>query len=110
MRRTLLNLSVVTQRRLAFSDVALQRTVGIADSLHNLHLVAEFCNTTLPERTLHVTVTDLAHAHADLKANVLVWLAELFYTFEVVRPECVTGDGECGEPGRVRFAFLCVLL
>ncbi len=76
------------------TDIALHTSVGIADSLHNLQLVNEFCLQYLPDRLLHLTVNDLFHLPHEVKSNLLVFLAELFHTFEVVKPECVTGDGK----------------
>ena len=74
-------------------EIALHKSVGVGDSLHNLHLVMEFCQQHLPEHVLHLTLNDLFHMHHDLKPNLLVFLAEIFNQFEAVKPECVTGDG-----------------
>ena len=89
------------------SDIELHSSVGIGDSLHNLQLLIEFCAAQhLPERVLHLTINDLFHSHHDLKPNLLVFLAEMFHQFEVVRPECVTGDGEYSRTYLVSVAYL----
>ena len=89
-------LSITSKKLITTScivEIALHSSVGIGDSLHNLQLVIEFCTQRVPERLLHLTLNDLFHTHHDLKPNLLVFLAEMFYQFETVKPECVTGDG-----------------
>ncbi|KAM8838163.1 calmodulin-regulated spectrin-associated protein 2 isoform 1-T1 [Synchiropus picturatus] len=69
-------------------DICLKETMSLADSLYNLQLVQDFCRTNL-NRCCHFSLEDLLYAHASIKSNYLVFMAELFWWFEVVKPSFV---------------------
>ncbi|XP_061776177.1 calmodulin-regulated spectrin-associated protein 2 isoform X1 [Nerophis ophidion] len=69
-------------------DVCLKETMSLADSLYNLQLVQEFCRSNL-NRCCHFSLEDMLYAHASIKSNYLVFLAELFWWFQVVKPSFV---------------------
>ncbi|XP_071348794.1 calmodulin-regulated spectrin-associated protein 2 isoform X1 [Trachinotus anak] len=69
-------------------DVCLKETMSLADSLYNLQLVQEFCNNNL-NHCCHFSLEDMLYAHASIKSNYLVFMAELFWWFEVVKPSFV---------------------
>uniref|UniRef100_A0A669E9J5 Calmodulin regulated spectrin associated protein family member 2 n=1 Tax=Oreochromis niloticus TaxID=8128 RepID=A0A669E9J5_ORENI len=69
-------------------DICLKETMSLADSLYNLQLVQEFCRNNL-NHCCHFTLEDLLYAHASVKSNYLVFMAELFWWFEVVKPSFV---------------------
>ncbi|XP_053768690.1 calmodulin-regulated spectrin-associated protein 2 isoform X1 [Desmodus rotundus] len=69
-------------------DVCLKETMSLADSLYNLQLVQEFCRGYLAQ-CCHFTLEDMLYAAASIKSNYLVFMAELFWWFEVVKPSFV---------------------
>ncbi|XP_038125615.1 calmodulin-regulated spectrin-associated protein 2 isoform X1 [Cyprinodon tularosa] len=69
-------------------DICLKETMSLADSLYNLQLVQEFCRNNL-NHCCHFTLEDMLYTHASIKSNYLVFMAELFWWFEVVKPSFV---------------------
>nr|XP_043881089.1 calmodulin-regulated spectrin-associated protein 2 isoform X1 [Solea senegalensis] len=69
-------------------DICLKETMSLADSLYNLQLVQEFCKNNL-SHCCHFSLEDMLYAHASIKSNYLVFMAELFWWFEVVKPSFV---------------------
>ncbi|XP_065410397.1 calmodulin-regulated spectrin-associated protein 2 isoform X7 [Chrysemys picta bellii] len=69
-------------------DVCLKETMSLADSLYNLQLIQEFCQEYL-NQCCHFTLEDMLYAAASVKSNYLVFMAELFWWFEVVKPSFV---------------------
>ncbi|XP_077370217.1 calmodulin-regulated spectrin-associated protein 2 isoform X2 [Festucalex cinctus] len=69
-------------------DICLKEIMSLADSLYNLQLVQDFCGANL-NRCCHFSLEDMLYAHASIKSNYLVFLAELFWWFEVVKPSFV---------------------
>ncbi|XP_028296620.1 calmodulin-regulated spectrin-associated protein 2 isoform X3 [Gouania willdenowi] len=69
-------------------DVCLKETMSLADCLYNLQLVQEFCRKNL-NHCCHFSLEDMLYAHASIKTNYLVLMAELFWWFEVVKPSFV---------------------
>uniref|UniRef100_A0A8C3XQQ0 Calmodulin regulated spectrin associated protein family member 2 n=1 Tax=Chelydra serpentina TaxID=8475 RepID=A0A8C3XQQ0_CHESE len=69
-------------------DICLKETMSLADSLYNLQLIQEFCQEYL-NQCCHFTLEDMLYAAASVKSNYLVFMAELFWWFEVVKPSFV---------------------
>ncbi|XP_036133594.1 calmodulin-regulated spectrin-associated protein 2 [Molossus molossus] len=69
-------------------DICLKEAMSLADSLYNLQLVQEFCREHLA-RCCHLSLEDMLYAAASIKSNYLVFMAELFWWFEVVKPSFV---------------------
>ncbi|CAB1317130.1 unnamed protein product, partial [Coregonus sp. 'balchen'] len=69
-------------------DICLKETLSLADSLYNLQLVQEFCRDSL-NHCCHFSLEDMLYAHSSIKNNYLVFMAELFWWFEVVKPSFV---------------------
>ncbi|XP_053100002.1 calmodulin-regulated spectrin-associated protein 2 isoform X2 [Hemicordylus capensis] len=69
-------------------DICLKETMSLADSLYNLQLIQEFCQEYL-NRSCHFTLEDMLYAASSIKSNYLVFMAELFWWFEVVKPSFV---------------------
>ncbi|KAL1765127.1 calmodulin-regulated spectrin-associated protein 2 isoform X2 [Sigmodon hispidus] len=83
-------------------DVCLKETMSLADSLHNLQLIQQFCQEYL-NHCCHFTLEDMIYPASSIKNNCLVFMAELFWWFEVVKPSfvqprvvCPQG-AECGK-------------
>ncbi|XP_061097971.1 calmodulin-regulated spectrin-associated protein 2-like isoform X2 [Conger conger] len=69
-------------------DICLKEIMSLADSLYNLQLIQEFCQENL-NRCCHFTLEDMLYASSSIKNNYLVFMAELFWWFEVVKPSFV---------------------
>ncbi|XP_067394410.1 calmodulin-regulated spectrin-associated protein 2 isoform X2 [Emydura macquarii macquarii] len=69
-------------------DICLKETMSLADSLYNLQLIQEFCQEYL-NQCCHFTLEDMLYAASSVKSNYLVFMAELFWWFEVVKPSFV---------------------
>uniref|UniRef100_A0A8C1K6H3 Calmodulin regulated spectrin-associated protein family, member 2a n=1 Tax=Cyprinus carpio TaxID=7962 RepID=A0A8C1K6H3_CYPCA len=69
-------------------DICLKETMLLADSLHNLQLILDFCKEHL-NHCCHFNLEDMRYAHSSIKNNYLVFMAELFWWFEVVKPPFV---------------------
>ena len=77
--------------------MCLKECVGIADSLYNLRLIRMFCERHLALKCFHFTYEDLLYGRENLKENVLVFLAELFFLLEAMEqkeaPKDVPAEG-----------------
>ncbi|KAK0148818.1 Calmodulin-regulated spectrin-associated protein 3 [Merluccius polli] len=73
---------------LPLEDVCLKDTMSVADSLYNLHLIKEFCESRL-QSCCPLAVEDLLYAPPALHVNIVSFVAELLDWFEVQRPEFV---------------------
>uniref|UniRef100_A0A669PKJ5 Calmodulin regulated spectrin associated protein family member 2 n=1 Tax=Phasianus colchicus TaxID=9054 RepID=A0A669PKJ5_PHACC len=69
-------------------DICLKETMSLADSLYNLQLIQEFCQEYL-NQCCHFSLEDMLYAASSVKSNYLVFMAELFWWFEVVKPSFV---------------------
>ncbi|XP_033127600.1 calmodulin-regulated spectrin-associated protein 1-B-like [Anneissia japonica] len=71
-----------------FEDISLNKTMSLAESMHNLQLVKAFLDHYVPG-SFHFCYEDLLYSHPKLKTNILAILAELFYLTEVETPDWV---------------------
>ncbi|CAK6959755.1 calmodulin-regulated spectrin-associated protein 1-B [Scomber scombrus] len=69
-------------------DICLKEVPSIADSLYNIQLLREFANEYL-NKSFYLTTEDMLYSPLVLKHNVMVFIAELFWWFETVKPEFV---------------------
>ncbi|NXL44040.1 CAMP2 protein, partial [Podilymbus podiceps] len=69
-------------------DICLKETMSLADSLYNLQLIQEFCQEYL-NQCCHFSLEDMLYAASSIKSNYMVFMAELFWWFEVVKPSFV---------------------
>ncbi|XP_053342304.1 calmodulin-regulated spectrin-associated protein 2 isoform X2 [Clarias gariepinus] len=72
----------------ALEDICVKETMSLADSLYNLQLIQDFCRENL-NNCCHFTLEDMLYASSSIKSNYLVFMAELFWWFEVVKPSFV---------------------
>lgn len=73
------------------SEIHLKDPVGIAESLHNLSLVRQFCVNHLPVNTYTFADEDLLYASDTLKPSLLAFISQLFHYFvlsplDIVKP------------------------
>ncbi|XP_067666181.1 calmodulin-regulated spectrin-associated protein 1-like isoform X2 [Haliotis asinina] len=76
-------LSFYCPNQLSYSDICLKENLGIADSLYNLRLVKTFCEHNMPAGCFPFTYEDLLYTPHTLRENILAFLGELFYWFEI---------------------------
>ncbi|XP_037536811.1 calmodulin-regulated spectrin-associated protein 1-B [Nematolebias whitei] len=69
-------------------DICLKEVPSIADSLYNIQLLREFATEYL-NKSCYLTTEDMLYSPLVLKHNVMVFIAELFWWFETVKPEFV---------------------
>ncbi|KAE8610968.1 hypothetical protein XENTR_v10012295 [Xenopus tropicalis] len=69
-------------------DICFKESMSLADSLYNLQMIQEFCQEYL-NGCCHFTLEDMLYASSSVKTNYLVFMAELFWWFEVVKPSFV---------------------
>ncbi|XP_056132425.1 calmodulin-regulated spectrin-associated protein 2a [Lampris incognitus] len=85
---------------LPLDDISLRENMSLADSLYNLQLIQDFCKDNL-NSCCHFSLEDMLYASSTIKNNYLVFMAELFWWFEVVKPSFVkprTLDNEATKP------------
>ncbi|XP_078285466.1 calmodulin-regulated spectrin-associated protein 3 isoform X3 [Rhinoraja longicauda] len=73
---------------LRLQDICLKETMSVADSLYNLQLVVDFTQEYLGS-CCHLGLEDMLYTPPLLKINILVFVAELFWWFEILKPEFV---------------------
>ncbi|CAL8249083.1 unnamed protein product [Merluccius merluccius] len=69
-------------------DICLKEVTSIADSLYNIQLLKEFASEYL-NKSFYLSMEDMLYSPLVLKHNVMVFIAELFWWFETVKPEFV---------------------
>ncbi|XP_051906505.1 calmodulin-regulated spectrin-associated protein 1-B-like isoform X2 [Hippocampus zosterae] len=69
-------------------NICLKDVASVADSVYNIHLLKEFSNEYL-NKCFYLTPEDMLYCSPMLRNNVMVFIAELFWWFEVVRPDFV---------------------
>ncbi|XP_026201498.1 calmodulin-regulated spectrin-associated protein 2a isoform X2 [Anabas testudineus] len=85
---------------LPLDDVCLKENMTLADRMYNLQLIQDFCKDNL-NNCCHFSLEDMLYASSTIKNNYLVFMAELFWWFEVVKPSFVKPrmlDNEGTEP------------
>uniref|UniRef100_A0A673ZV18 Calmodulin regulated spectrin-associated protein 1b n=1 Tax=Salmo trutta TaxID=8032 RepID=A0A673ZV18_SALTR len=96
-------------------DICLKEVTSIADSLYNIQLLKQFSNEYL-NKSFYLTMEDMLYSPLVLKHNVMVFIAELFWWFETVKPEFVQPrteefrDGEDHLYGCVVRKVVCAIL
>ncbi|XP_040013404.1 calmodulin-regulated spectrin-associated protein 1a [Xiphias gladius] len=69
-------------------DICLKEVPSIADSVYNIQLLKEFSNEYL-NKCFYLKPEDMLYSPPVLKNNVMVFIAELFWWFESVKPDFV---------------------
>ncbi|XP_051897783.1 calmodulin-regulated spectrin-associated protein 3 isoform X2 [Pristis pectinata] len=73
---------------LRLQDICLKETMSVADSLYNLQLIVDFTQEYLGS-CCHLGLEDMLYTPPVLKINILTFVAELFWWFEILKPEFV---------------------
>ncbi|XP_007945130.1 calmodulin-regulated spectrin-associated protein 1 [Orycteropus afer afer] len=74
--------------QMKLDDICLKEVPTMADSLYNIRLLREFSNEYL-NKCFYLTLEDMLYAPLVLKPNVMVFIAELFWWVENVKPDFV---------------------
>ncbi|KAL8174820.1 UNVERIFIED_CONTAM: Calmodulin-regulated spectrin-associated protein 1 [Gekko kuhli] len=74
--------------QMKLDEICLKEVTSIADSIYNIQLLREFSNEYL-SKCFYLTLEDMLYAPLVLKSNVMVFIAELFWWFENVKPDFV---------------------
>ncbi|XP_063000836.1 calmodulin-regulated spectrin-associated protein 1 isoform X2 [Elgaria multicarinata webbii] len=74
--------------QMKLDEICLKEVTSIADSIYNIQLLREFSNEYL-NKCFYLTLEDMLYAPLVLKPNVMVFIAELFWWFENVKPDFV---------------------
>uniref|UniRef100_A0A1A7X342 Calmodulin regulated spectrin-associated protein 1b n=2 Tax=Iconisemion striatum TaxID=60296 RepID=A0A1A7X342_9TELE len=69
-------------------DICLKEVPSMADSLYNIQLLREFASEYL-NKSCYLTTEDMLYSPLVLKLNLMVFIAELFWWFETVKPTFV---------------------
>ncbi|XP_021710419.1 patronin isoform X24 [Aedes aegypti] len=65
----------------------------IEDSIHNILIVSNFSERSLPYSVFHMTPEDITYMRGAMKQNLVVLLADLFNLFEIHPAKCVCYPG-----------------
>ncbi|KAG8447499.1 hypothetical protein GDO86_014847 [Hymenochirus boettgeri] len=74
--------------QMKLDDICLKEVTSIADSLYNIQLLKEF-STEYLNKCFYLTLEDMLYSPLVLKPNFMVFIAELFWWFENVKPDFV---------------------
>ncbi|XP_030063469.1 calmodulin-regulated spectrin-associated protein 1 isoform X2 [Microcaecilia unicolor] len=74
--------------QMKLDDICLKEVTSIADSLYNIQLLREFSNEYL-NKCFYLSLEDMLYCPLVLKPNLMVFIAELFWWFENVKPDFV---------------------
>ncbi|KAM9841078.1 calmodulin-regulated spectrin-associated protein 1a [Aulostomus maculatus] len=69
-------------------DICLKEVLSIADSLYNIQLLKEFSNEYL-NQCFYLKPEDMLYSPPVLRNNMMAFIAELFWWFEIVKPDFV---------------------
>ncbi|XP_077441501.1 calmodulin-regulated spectrin-associated protein 1a isoform X2 [Vanacampus margaritifer] len=69
-------------------NICLKDVASIADSMYNIHLLKEFANEYL-NKCFYLKPEDMLYCPPVLRNNMMVFIAELFWWFEIVKPDFV---------------------
>ena len=74
---------------LSWREICFNEPMSMADSIYNLQLVEIFCQGNLPCDVFFLSVEDFFDCHRVVRQNVLAFVADLLYHFEIKPADCV---------------------
>ncbi|XP_042898617.1 patronin isoform X2 [Parasteatoda tepidariorum] len=86
-------LSLYCPRFFKWQDIHLHDPISLADSVYNLQLVQTFCQEHLPQDIYCLSLEDMVYMHPSIVPNVLAFIADLMYIFEIRPPKHVCRPG-----------------
>lgn len=73
---------------ITLEDICLKEAQSTAESVFNTETLRDFSDEFL-NRCFHLSPADMLHSPPALKSNIMQYIAELFWIFEIVKPEFV---------------------
>ncbi|RWS27152.1 calmodulin-regulated spectrin-associated protein 2-like protein [Leptotrombidium deliense] len=86
-------LSFYCPEQLNWTDVCFNESMAISDRVYNLQLVQYFCQEKLQHNICFLTLDDFLYIHETIRLNVLAFVADLLYLFEIKPAPCVKRPG-----------------
>ncbi|CAL1278190.1 unnamed protein product [Larinioides sclopetarius] len=86
-------LSLYCPRYFKWQDIHLHDPMTLADSVYNLQLVQKFCHEHLPQDIYCLSLEDMVYMHPSIVPNVLAFIADLMYIFEIRPPKHICRPG-----------------
>lgn len=74
---------------LSWHEICYNEQMSLADAIYNLQLVQYFCQEKLPTDIFFLSVEDLIECHRSMRTNVLCFIADLLFHFEIRPAACV---------------------
>jgi hypothetical protein len=86
-------LSFYCPDHLRWQEICLNKEMSMADSIYNLQLVQFFCQEKLPYNICFLSLEDFLYLHETIRPNVLAFIADLLFLFEIRTAKCVRQPG-----------------
>ena len=94
-----------------FLVATFHETVGLEESIENLHLIKEFCEKYFASKPFYFNYEDFLYSPLDFKINKIAFIAELFYWFEIKPIICCKTFPDFKEYiKRMSIQFLCAFV
>lgn len=74
---------------LSWKEICFNEPMSTADSIYNLQLIQMFCEEKLPCDIFFLGIEDFFDCHRVVRPNVLAFVADLLFHFEISPVECV---------------------
>lgn len=78
---------------LQWQEICFNETMSMADSIYNLQLVQFFCQEKLPYNVCFLSIEDFLYLDEAIRPNVLAFIADILYLFEIKIADCVRRPG-----------------
>ena len=82
-------LALYAPTSLSWKEICYNEPMSAADCVYNLQMVQLFCSQNLPVDILFLTVEDFFDCHRIIRPNILAFIADLLYHFEIKPASCV---------------------
>ncbi|RWS30210.1 calmodulin-regulated spectrin-associated protein 2-like protein [Leptotrombidium deliense] len=92
-------LSFYCPEQLNWTEICFNESMGMADSIYNLQLVQYFCQEKLPHNICFLSLEDFLYLHETIRPNVLAFIADLLFLFEIKPSPFVRRPGTKEELG-----------
>ncbi|XP_054168829.1 patronin-like [Oppia nitens] len=86
-------LSFYCPGHLKWQDICISVDMYDEDSIYNIQLIQYFCEEKLPFDCCFLTIEDILFLHETIHTNVLAFIADLLFFFEIRPAECVRQPG-----------------
>ena len=82
-------LALYAPTALSWKEICYNEPMSAADCVYNLQMVQLFCNEHLPVDIFFMSVEDFFDCHRIIRPNILAFIADLLYHFEIKPAPCV---------------------